>query len=108
MIKINGNTYIASKILRTPKEHKLGYQFLDIEDLSGPNDCLVFVFEDHDMHDGRMFHMNNCDSFDIKLYALDIDKNLIDSFTMTKSSKNSYLIKNSRLCKYVIEVPILE
>jgi len=105
-VRINGKELIPSRLLKTPQEHSLGYQFLSLDDLES-NECLVFEFEDHDMHDGREFHMHNCDSFDIKLYALDRDKKLIDSFLMKKSSKNRYPIKNSGLCKYVVEVPVI-
>lgn len=105
-VRINGKEFIPSRILKTEKEHSLGYQHLDQDDLQ-PNECLIFVFDDQDMYDGRQFHMENCDSFDIKLYALDRHKRLIDSFVMNKSSKNRYPIKNSGQCKYVVEVPVV-
>lgn len=102
-IKIkNKGTFYPSKILRTPKEQELGYQFFDKDDIE-PNSCLLFVFDDES--NDRSFHMNNCDSFDIQLYALDKNKMLIDAFPMSKSSKDSYPIKGP--CMYVIEVPLL-
>jgi len=49
--------------------------------------------------------MENCNSFDIQLYALDANKKLVDAVRMSKGSKNKYSINAA--CMYVIEVPVL-
>jgi len=92
MIKIkikNKGFYYPEKILRNPREQELGYQFLTKNDIE-PNSCLLFIFPKEEQ--GRIFHMENCNSFDIQLYALDANKKLVDAVRMSKGSKNKYSI----------------
>lgn len=99
--KTKQQVLVVSKVLRTKEEQQLGYQFLDKEDIS-PNECLLFVFDEE--RNDRTFHMRNCNSFDIQVYALDANKKLVDAFPMSRGSKDTYPIKGP--CKFVVEVPI--
>lgn len=100
-VRIGNSWFRTPKVLKTDKERQMGYQYLEIDDIDETNNCLLFVFDDE--QNNRQFHMRNCDSFDIKLYALNADKKLVDSFVMQKGSNETYKIHGP--CKYVVEVP---
>jgi hypothetical protein len=101
-IRIKNRWFNKPKILKTPEERQMGYQYLDEEDIDESNNCLFFVFDKEEPN--RKFHMRNCDSFDIQLYALNKKRKLVQAFPMARSSDDVYEIQEP--CMYIVEVPL--
>lgn len=91
-----GEMPIKLRVLTTPLEHSIGFQYQDT--VPTPGEGLLFLFQSEK---SRNFHMKNV-NFDLDLLGFDCAGKLICKIPMRSNAKVSY---STPKCKFIIEVP---